>query len=77
MAREPDIDIEVDDRLNGILIITCPECGHRQRKPLRTLSPGTELRCSCGFTVSISGDDLRAVQRSLDDLKGTLQAFGK
>ncbi len=76
-TNEPKIELDLDNNMNGILIITCPECKKKMKKKFRELSPGKEASCSCGFTVNFSGDDLRSTQRSLDDLKRTLKNFGK
>lgn len=76
-SKEPKIEFGVDKNLKGILVITCPDCGKKLKKNAKEISPGKEVACSCGFTVSFSGDDLRGVQRSLDDLKRTLKSIGK
>ena len=76
-TKEPNIELDIDNNLNGILIITCPECRRKMKKKLRELSPNKEISCSCGFTVNFTGDDLRSTQRSLNDLKRTLNNFGK
>lgn len=75
-SKEPRIELDVDNNLNGVLTITCPECSNKIKKNLRELSPGKEVSCSCGFTVSFTGDDLRKTQKSLDDLKKALKSFG-
>lgn len=77
MSAEPKIDLEFDNNWNGILVISCPQCKKKTKRKLSELNPGKEVSCSCGFTVSFSGDDLRGVQRSLNDLKKTLKNFGK
>ncbi len=75
--KEPKVDLEFDNNWNGILNITCPKCQRTMKKHLREIPPGKEVACSCGFTVKFSGDDLRGIQRSFDDLKRTLKNFGK
>ena len=77
MAKDLQVDLELDDNLNGTLVIACPECSRRHKRPLRHVAPGSEFRCSCGFSMTFRGDDLRRVQRELDNFKRTLQAFGK
>lgn len=77
MAKDLQVDLEVDDNLNGTLVIACPECGRSHKRPLRHTAPGSQLRCSCGFSMTFSGDDLRSVQRELDRLKRSLQALEK
>lgn len=77
MTTDPNIDLKIDNNLNGILVATCRQCKRKLEKKFIELSPGKEIKCSCGFTFSISGDGLRSAQRGLDDLKRSLDNFGK
>ena len=76
-SKEPEIELDLDSQMNGILIITCPECKKKMKKKFKQIAPGNEASCQCGFTIKFSGDDLRRTQRSLDDLKRALKNFGK
>ena len=77
MPKEPKIELDVDDNLKGQLVITCPECHRKFKKPLQNIAPEQEESCSCGYTVKFGGDDVRELQKSLDSLKKTLSSFGK
>jgi hypothetical protein len=76
MSKE--IDLEIDDNWNGTLVMTCPKCKAKTRRRISSLASGSKVRSSCGHTTfEMSGDDLRRVQRSLDDLKRDIDGFGK
>ena len=74
---EPKIDLELDNKFNGILIITCPRCRKKMKEKFQNLRSKKNIECSCGFTVSFAGGDLRDVQRSLNSLKRTFDKLGK
>ena len=75
MDKEPEIDIEVDDDMNGIAVIRCPQCDIVSRTPMNTLADGSTVDCSCGFTIRLEGDGFSAMQRDLDDIKRLLDDF--
>jgi len=75
MNNEPEIDLEIDDNMNGILIIGCPECRRKSKTKLRNIKQGIEIKCTCGYTVSFADNELRKMQKSFDDLKRALDDF--
>ena len=74
---DPKIELDIDRNLNATAVITCGQCRRKTRKALRAITPGQVIPCSCGASFAFTGDDLRQVQRSFDDLKRTLDRFGK
>jgi hypothetical protein len=75
--ESPKIDLEFDTRWNAVLILTCPMCHRKIRKYLRDLPPGSIIKCDCGYEVTLSGDNLQALQKSVDELKRTLKSLGR
>ena len=76
MEENLDIELEVDDNLNGILLITCPGCQNIIKQKLKDLDPGSAVTCTCKTSFNISDDGFRSAQRSLDDFKKTLRKLG-
>ena len=72
---EPKLDLELDDNLNGILVITCQQCGHVTKKSLSELKRGSDVKCKCDMLFHFTGDDLSGIQDSFNSLKKTLQSF--
>ena len=70
--NETKIDIDFDNNMNGILLITCGNCKSKKKKPLKTLRKGTDIKCSCGATFEISDNGFKEIQQSFDDLTKTL-----
>ena len=70
-------DFKIDNNLSASITLTCPACGKTFKKNLRNLSSGTKIKCSCGSTINISGNELSGFQRELDSLNRTLKNFGK
>jgi len=76
MLNEADMKLDIDKDLNGVLIITCPQCKASMKKKLKQLSPNKKLSCQCGCEITISGDGFKSAQKSLDDLRKALSGFG-
>lgn len=74
--KDAKFDLDIDDNMNGTLILKCGECSRKIKTPLRQASPGKAIKCGCGIEYSLSADDLRGAQKSLDDLQRTLNSFG-
>ena len=77
MADEPKIDIKLNDKLEGTLVMICPQCKRKTEKLFRDISLSKKATCSCGFAFTFTGDSLSGIQRSLGKLKRTLDRFGK
>ncbi len=75
MDKDPSIDVEIDDDFKGIAVIGCPQCDTTTRHPLDSLSAGSVIECSCGFSIQIEGDGFTAAQREFKDLKRLLDDF--
>lgn len=73
----PKIELEFDKNWNAILVVTCPQCNHKIKRHLRNLPPGSVIECDCGYGVTLTGDDLQSLQKSVDNLKRTLRSFGR
>ncbi len=56
--------------------VTCPKCNQTLVIKVRDMVPGNTMQCSCGCTISFSGDDGRQVQEALDDLDQQLKNLG-
>ena len=74
---EAKIDLDIDNSMNGTIIITCGGCSRKTKVPLKQASPGKKVKCSCGNEFHLQGDDLRKMQKGLDDFQKTLKQFGK
>lgn len=77
MENEPDLDIEIDDNFRGVLVIGCPKCRAKSKRPLASLQSDAIVGCPCGFNMEISGDGFTSAQRGFSDLKRALDDFGK
>ena len=77
MAREWNIDVELDEQRGGTLILTCPSCHRVHKKQFRQASAGTEIKCHCGLSYPIVGNGLVGLQGSLDGLQETVMALGR
>lgn len=75
--KEPKIDLDIDNNMNATLIIECGECRRKSKLSMSQASPGKTIKCNCGAEFSLSGDDLRKTQKSLDDLKRTMNNLFK
>lgn len=59
------------------LPIPCPRCRRTLKRRMRDTPPGTVVKCVCGATIKVGGDDVRKVQRAMDDLFKQLGKLGK
>jgi len=75
--KKPKIDLDVDKNMNATLIIECGECRRKSKLSMSQATPGKTIKCNCGAEFSLAGDDLRKTQKSLDDLKRTMQNLFK
>ena len=75
--KDPKIDLDMDKNFNATLLITCGSCSRKTKVPLKQATPNKKIKCSCGDEFILSGDDLRKMQKSFDDLNRTLKKFGK
>lgn len=75
--NSPKFDLDIDDKMNATLIIECGECRRKSKIKLSQASPGKIIKCSCGSEITLQGDDLRKMQKSLDDLKRTMNNLFK
>lgn len=75
MDEDLDIEVEVDDEMNGIAVIRCPQCSSISRTRMDSLADGSTVDCSCGFVIRLDGDGFAAMQRDLDDFKRLLDDF--
>ncbi|MBW1702822.1 MAG: hypothetical protein JRJ50_12025 [Deltaproteobacteria bacterium] len=75
--KDPTIDLDIDKKMNATLIIGCPECKRKTKLAARNAIPGKSISCLCGVSFNLSGDALRPIQRSLDDLQRTLKSLGQ
>lgn len=57
-----DIEVEVDDEMNGIAVIRCPQCDSISRTRMDSLADGSTVDCSCGFVTMMDGDGFTAVR---------------
>ena len=71
--QEPEFELDIDDRLNATLVITCPQCGRKHKRRFQDLRAGSTVECGCGFTLVMSDDNFRSCQRQLDELRRTLK----
>lgn len=60
-----------------VVPLECPNCGHETSLNARTTAPGTVVKCACGAELEITGDDLRKIQASIDDLMKTISRLGR
>jgi RNase P subunit RPR2 len=67
IMREPDLDLEIDDRQRAILVVECPECGDKSRFLLDEVSPGTSVLCNCGGVLNLPGDSLQSIRKKSDN----------
>jgi tRNA(Ile2) C34 agmatinyltransferase TiaS len=57
--------------------VPCPKCGQATKIPARAAAPGFEVRCAaCGTTFALTDEDLKRLQKGLDDLTQTSRRFG-
>jgi hypothetical protein len=75
--KEPKIDLDLDNNFNATLIVQCGECNRKNKLPMSQASSGKIIKCGCGLEYPLKGDDLRKIQKQLNDLKRTLNNFGK
>jgi len=73
----PKFELDLDSNMRGFLKWRCPQCSRNHRYALGGLPPGAEKQCECGYVVLFSGDDLRKMQRSLNDLHRILRSLGR
>lgn len=72
------VDLDVNDRLEGFLILTCKSCGSKSNHPLKGLAPGVVMASRCGHvSLTLEGDDIRSAQRALDGIKKAWDDLGK
>lgn len=69
--------LELDDKLNAYLVIECPKCSNKINTPAKEAKQGSSISCSCGSSVSFSGEGFTELQRDLTDLRKTIEGFGK
>lgn len=73
--------IKLTTKVSGPRDLTIPiECPCGQVVPInaRNATPGTVLTCpKCGAQITLSGDDMRGVQRALDEFYKTFEKFGR
>ena len=77
MTAEPKFDLKINDKLEGMLVIVCPQCKKKTEKKFQELNAGKKVSCSCGFAFTFANNTLLGIQRSLNDLKRSLNSFGK
>lgn len=75
--KEPKINLDIDKNMNATLVVECGECRRKSRLSMSQASPGKTIKCNCGVEFKLSGDDLRKTQKSLDDLKRTMNNLFK
>lgn len=71
------MDFEIDKNLNATICAECPSCKKKHKKNTKDVAPNSSIKCPCGQTIVFTGDDLRKVQKALDDLKRSLKNLGK
>lgn len=57
--------------------IQCPGCKRKIEIPARTSAPGKVIRCRCGAEITLKGDDMRKLQKSMDSIEAALRRLGK
>jgi len=76
-TKKPKMDLDIDKNMNASLVIECGECRRKSKISLSQASPGKIIKCGCGVEFNLSGDDLRKTQKSLDDLKRSMNNLFK
>jgi len=74
---DPKINLDIDENMNATLLITCGSCSRKTKSPLKQASPGKKIKCTCGNEFVLAGDDLRKMQKTLNDLNRSLNQLGK
>lgn len=69
----PAFDLDIDKHNNATLVVACSECGHEQRRHLKSLNPDAVLRCDCGHEIQISASALQEAQRRHQAIKSAFQ----
>ena len=64
-------------RLDIKIPVKCPSCGRTLELKAQSTAAGSTLKCSCGSTIRIAGDDQRGMQRAMDDLVRSIHKLGK
>ena len=57
--------------------INCPKCSRAVRVRVEQMYPGGVVRCLCGAQLNFTGDDGRKTQRAFDELRQTIEKFGR
>lgn len=68
----PIFDLDIDNNMNATLIIECTKCQYKSMVALSQTYDGQTIKCNCGISFVIKGDDLKKAQQSLDNFKSTL-----
>jgi len=75
--KETKFDIEIDNNSKATLLVLCGECKRKNKIPMSQASPNKIIKCGCGIEYQLRGDDLKKVQKELDNLNRTLKNFVK
>ncbi|KZE34291.1 hypothetical protein EV683_10279 [Crenobacter luteus] len=69
MKPTPQFDIDLDKHYNATVVIACTECGHETRHHLKSLQPGSPMRCKCGADISMTDSAVALAQRRVAEIK--------
>lgn len=69
--KQPQFDIDLDKHYNATVVIACHTCGHEVRQHLKSLTPETKLRCSCGTDLSMTQTAVAQAQRRATEIKSS------
>ena len=58
--------------------LPCPGCKKKFKQKLSEMSPGKSKKCPhCSATIKFTGDDMRKLQKSIDDFDRYLKSLNK
>lgn len=75
--QELQLDLGFNNKSEGVLTITCPQCHKKSKHKLKSLSKNKNIPCSCGFEINIPNNRFKQVQKELDNFKRALSNFNK
>lgn len=72
------VELDIDDDLNGYLLVTCPACGKQGRHAFADLKDGDVIGCECGeLALTIGNETLVNTQAGLDSLASSFDQLRK
>ena len=72
------LSLELGDGPTLWAVLECPKCRETTRVKAESLPVGSKLACPCGgVSLTIDNETFTEVQRSLSDLKKTMDNFGQ